>query len=199
MNKQQFLDRLRSGLSGLPHNDIEERLTFYSEMIDDRMEEGLSEEEAVSQIGSVESIISQIISESPFVKLVKETINPKKRHRGWETTLLVLGSPVWIPLLISAFAVVFSLFVTVWSLILSFWAVFISMIACALGVLVAGIGFILGGHTLTGVAVIGAAITCAGLSVFLFFGCKAATKGSGFLTKRSIFALKKCFIRKEEA
>lgn len=47
MNKQEFLVKLRKGLSGLPKEDIEERLTFYSEMIDDRMEEGLSEEEAV--------------------------------------------------------------------------------------------------------------------------------------------------------
>ena len=28
MNKQQFLAQLRKGLSGLPKNDIEERLTF---------------------------------------------------------------------------------------------------------------------------------------------------------------------------
>ena len=39
MNKQEFLMRLREGLSGLPQNEIEERLTFYSEMIDDRIEE----------------------------------------------------------------------------------------------------------------------------------------------------------------
>ena len=48
MGKQEFLAQLRKGLQGLPQEDIEERLTFYSEMIDDRMEEGLSEEEAVS-------------------------------------------------------------------------------------------------------------------------------------------------------
>ena len=39
MTKQEFLAELRRGLSGLPQNDIEERLNFYSEMIDDRMEE----------------------------------------------------------------------------------------------------------------------------------------------------------------
>ncbi len=43
MNKQAFLTQLRKGLSGLPQEDIEERLAFYSEMIDDRIEEGLSE------------------------------------------------------------------------------------------------------------------------------------------------------------
>ena len=43
MNKQDFLVQLRKGLSGLPQDDIEERLTFYKEMIEDRMEEGFSE------------------------------------------------------------------------------------------------------------------------------------------------------------
>ena len=44
MNKQEFLAGLRKGLSGLPQEDIEERLLFYSEMIDDRIEEGMEEE-----------------------------------------------------------------------------------------------------------------------------------------------------------
>ena len=57
MNKQEFLAGLQKGLSGLPQEDVEERLTFYGEMLDDRMEEGLSEEEAVAAAGSVEEIV----------------------------------------------------------------------------------------------------------------------------------------------
>ena len=57
MNKQEFLMRLREGLSGLLQNEIEERLTFYSEMIDDRIEEGLSEEQAIGEIGDIDEII----------------------------------------------------------------------------------------------------------------------------------------------
>ena len=38
MHKQEFLAQLRKGLSGMPQDDIEERLVFYSEMVDDRME-----------------------------------------------------------------------------------------------------------------------------------------------------------------
>ena len=47
MSKQEFLAQLRKGLSGLPKEDLEERLTFYSEMIDDRIDDGMAEEEAV--------------------------------------------------------------------------------------------------------------------------------------------------------
>ena len=81
MTKQEFLSKLRSGLVGLPQNEVEERLEFYSEMIDDRMEEGISEEEAISDIGNVDEIISRIISEIPLTKIVKEKITPNKNLR----------------------------------------------------------------------------------------------------------------------
>ena len=37
MSKQEFLSRLRQALSGLPEDDVAERIAFYSESIDDRM------------------------------------------------------------------------------------------------------------------------------------------------------------------
>lgn len=40
MSKEEFLTRLRSALAGLPQNEVNERIAFYGEMIDDRMEEG---------------------------------------------------------------------------------------------------------------------------------------------------------------
>ena len=56
MNKQEFLSLLKQKLSKLPKQEIKERITFYSEMIDDRVEEGLSEEEAVLEIGNIDEI-----------------------------------------------------------------------------------------------------------------------------------------------
>ena len=199
MNKQEFLAQLRKGLSGLPQDDIEERLTFYSEMIDDRMEEGCSEEDAVSGGGSVDAIISQSIADTPLAKLVKEKIKPKKRLRAWEIVLLVLGSPIWLSLLIAAFAVILSLYISLWSVIVSLWAVFASFIGCALGGIAAGIGFAIGDNGLTGIALIGAGIVCAGLSVFMFYGCRTATKGALLLTKKIALGIKNGFIKKEEA
>ena len=45
MNKQEFLSALSDKLSVLSEEDKEKSIDYYSEMIDDRMEEGLSEEE----------------------------------------------------------------------------------------------------------------------------------------------------------
>ena len=199
MGKQEFLFQLRKGLSGLPQDDIEERLHFYSEMIDDRMEDGLSEEDAVAQIGSIDEIIQQITTEIPLSKLVKERIKPKRRMNAWEILLLVLGFPIWFSLLISAAAVVFSLYVSLWSVIISLWAVFVSVAACAFASVVAAVVFFIRGHIFTGISMISAVFLCVGISIFLFHGCKAASKGTVFLTKKIALGIKNCFVKKEEA
>ena len=65
--------------------------------------------------------------------------------------------------------------------------------------MLAGIAFACNGNVLTGVAMIGAGFVCAGLSVFMFYGCRAATKGVLMLTKKLAVWTKNCFIKKEEA
>ena len=199
MNKQEFLEQLRKGLSGLPQNDIEERLTFYSEMIDDRMEEGLSEEEAVSAIGSVDEIVTQVVADIPLAKIAKERIKTKRRLSAGEITLLALGSPIWFSLAVAAFAVILSLYVSLWAVIISLWAVFVSLVSCAVGGIVAGTVFIFTDSVPSGVAMLAAGIVCAGLAIFFFYGCKAATQGNVTLTKRIALAIKNIFIKKEEA
>lgn len=82
MNKEAFLLKLRKELSGLPQDELAERLTFYSEIIDDRIEEGLSEEEAVAAVGSVDEIVMQSIGEVPFTKIAKEKIKTNRRLKA---------------------------------------------------------------------------------------------------------------------
>ena len=98
MNKDSFLNELRARLAGLPQADIEERIAFYNEMINDRMEDGLTEEEAVEEIGSVDEIVGQIMAEIPFASLVRTRVMPKRKLRTWELVLLIVGAPVWLPL-----------------------------------------------------------------------------------------------------
>ena len=191
MTKQEFLAALKIGLSCLPQEDIAERLNFYSEMIDDRIEDGLSEEDAVQEMGDIYEITSQIIADVPLGKLIKQKIKPKRRLGAWEITLLVLGSPLWLSLLIAAISVIFSLFAAFWSVIVSLWAVFVSLAACALGVLIGASILAINGHALTGAAMVGASFVCAGLSIFFFFLCKAATKGAFYLTKSAVFLIKR--------
>lgn len=197
MCKQEFLAQLRKGLSGLPQDDIEERLNFYNEMIDDRIEEGLSESEAVHAIGTVNDVVTQILADTPLTKLVKEKVKPNRGLKAWEIVLLVLGSPIWLSLLIAAFAVILAAYIVVWSAVVTLWSIEASLAACSLGGMVSAVVFALQGNGLTGLAMLSVGICCAGLSVFLFFGCKAATKGIVLLTKKMAFGMKTLFVGKE--
>ena len=178
MTKPEFLLALGKCLSALPQADAEERLRFYSEMIEDRMEEGLSEEDAVAAVGSVEEIAAQILGENPH------TAPKPRKFSGWQLTLLILGSPVWFSLLMAAFAVALSVFVSLWAVIVSLWAVFGSMAACAVAVPIGSIVLFVTGSSLSGIVLISGALICGGLAIFLFFGCKVLTGGAASLTKK---------------
>ena len=195
MSKQDFLLQLRNGLNGLPPQEIDERVTFYGEMIDDRMEEGLSEEEAVRGIGSVEEIVFQILAEIPLTKCIKEKIRPKRSLGAVEIVLLVLGSPIWLSLLIAFASVVFSVYISLWSVIIALWAVFGAVIVCGVSGIAVGILFAVAGYGTTCLAYIGASIVSIGLAIFLFFGCKEATKGLIVLLKNFLLWLKRKFIK----
>lgn len=199
MNKQEFLEQLRNGLSGLPQNDIDERLSFYDEMIDDRTEEGLSQEEAVAAIGSIDEIVAQTVADTPLTKIAKERMRSKREFKLWEILLIALGSPVWLSLGIAAAAVIFSLYITLWSLIVSLWAVFAAFICAALSGVAAGIFLACTDAVLKGIAVIGAGLVFAGLSVFMFYGCVAATKYTLILSKKIAIGIKNSLIKKEDA
>lgn len=199
MDKKEFLSRLHKGLNGLPKDDIEERLSFYSEMIDDNVEEGLTEEEAVSRIGSVDDIVRQTIEDTPLSRLAKERIRPNKKLSTWEIVLLALGSPVWVSLLISFIAVVFSLYVSLWAVVISLWSVFVSFAAAALGVLIGGVAFAIIGYGTASAALIAACLFCSGLAILSFLGCKDLTKGAAQLTKGIIIWSKNCLMKKEAA
>ena len=198
MDKKAFLAELKIGLSGLPQKDIDERLSFYSEMIDDRIEEGMDEEEAVTGLDPIDQIVAQTLADIPFAKLVKERIKPKRALRGWEIALIILGFPLWFPLLVAAGAVILSLYIVVWSLVVSVWAIDASFGVCALGGIgIAWIDFVQG-RALAGVAMIGAALLCAGLAILLFFGCLKMTKWTYHLAQKALLGAKKLFVKKEE-
>ena len=199
MRKQEFLEALRAGLSGLPRDDVEDRLAFYSEMIDDRVEDGRTEEEAVGEIGSMEQIVSQIIADIPLTKIAKERIKPNKRLAAWEIVLLAVGSPLWLSLAVAALAIVLSLYAVLWSVVLSVWAVFVALSASALGTVAGGIVLTATGHPLVGLALMGAGLVCGGLAILAFLGCPATTQGMAWLTKAIALGVKKCLIKKEES
>lgn len=199
MTKIQFLLELNDKLCGLPQADIEERLNFYSEMIEDRMEEGLSEEQAVQAIGSTDDIVAQILDETPLVKIAREKIKPNRRLKAWETVLLAVGAPVWFSLAVAAIAVLLALYVSLWAVIISLWAVFASVCGGIIGGLVGGTIVAVTRNMYAGLALVAAGVVCAGLAVFVFLGCKAVSNATVSLTKKMVLGIKNRCVGKEKA
>lgn len=193
MKKLEFILALHDRLSGLPREEVEERLLFYSEMIDDRMEEGLSEEAAVAEIGSIDEIVQQILADIPLSSLAKQWVKPKRRLRSGEILLLVLGSPVWLSLLIAVFAVVLSLYVALWAVVVSLWSVPVSLIGTALGCMILGAVSLFQNSSAVCFALMGVGLVCAGISIVAFIGCKVCTKGAVWLSRKLLLVIKACF------
>lgn len=188
MTKNEFVRKLRMKLARLPKGDVEERIAFYSEMIDDRMEAGISEADAVKEIGTVESVALQIKEEIQPSEGDNE-LKGKKSRKGWEIALIIVGAPIWISLIAVAFSVILALFVTLWSVVITMWATFVSL-------LISGIALIAGGAlmygiygSISGVAIIGAGIAVLGVALLFSYVSKAVGMGSAYITK-SVFRKK---------
>ena len=197
MKKNEFLAELKERLAGLSETDRKQSLDYYTEMIDDRMEDGLSEEEAVAAVGTPGEIAGEILGEMPLAKLVKARVKPNRKMAAWEIVLLILGSPVWVSLLLALFAVVLSLYIALWSVVISLWAVEVALGGTVLVGVVALPISLVQGNVWAGVALLGVGVFAAGLCVFGFYGCRQATKGACILGKRLLRYVKTCFIRKE--
>jgi len=197
MTKQEFLERLRAGLSGLPEADIEEQIRFYSEMIDDRMEDGLTEEESVKQTGDPDQIAQKIINETPISRLVKEKVRNRQPLGALAIILLVLGFPLWFPLVITIFSVLFSIFVTIFAILFSLWVTDFAMALSSPGLFVGAIVYFAHANVTQGFLSLSASFVMAGLSILMFFACKALTKFTIRLLKSSAYGIRRLILGKE--
>ena len=158
MYKEKFLSSLRRALRGLPRREVRERISFYSEMIDDKIEDGLSERDAVSEIGAIDDIAAQARTDTKAAES-RGGLFPRKLT-GWEVAAIIIGFPIWLPLLLAVAAVALALYAVIFSLVVAMWAIEIPFFA---------IGFI---------------------SKYLLVVCKEATHLALSLTKMSVYFLK---------
>lgn len=195
MNKQQFLSALRARLTQLPPQDIEKSLDFYAEMIDDRIEEGLTEEEAVSAMGDIEEIAAQILMDTPLPRLVRAKLRPSRTLRTWEIILLILGSPVWLPLLLAAAIVVLAVYIVIWSVVVVLYAVELSLAATTVASIFGAILLAVTAQGIQALLFVGMGLICAGTALLFFFVCKVTTIALAKLTRNIARAVKRKFIQ----
>lgn len=172
MNKRQFLRELERHLDQLPKEEIYEHTRYYSELIDDMTEDGMTEEEAVRRMGDPAGIAMQILQNASLHTLVKSRVRPKKGWTALTIILLIIGCPVWIPVLIALVAVALAVFICI-------WAVIAAVFACVIGVVVAGVGLFIvsfGNGALPTLLAVGIALVLLGLAVLAFLGAVYTAK-----------------------
>lgn len=127
--------------------------------------------------------------------LINKNENNNRKLEVWEIVLLILGSPIWLSLLIGVLAIILSIYIVLWSVVISLWAVFVSILCSGFACIGVGIGFANSSEFVSGFFMIGSAFVLAGLSIFLFFGCRLITNGLLILTKNIVLWLKKKSLR----
>ena len=197
MNKQEYLEAIRSRICAMPADDVNRFMDYYSEMIDDRVEDGLSEEEAVADMGSPDAAVEQILEDMPLTKLVKEKIKPKHELKAWEVVLIVLGSPVWIPLLITALVLLLTLWIVAFALLISFYAVVLSFVAAGIGGLICAIPLFIANSPYTAVLMLGAALIGVGIAILFVVSVKPVTVGIFKVCKASLNGIKRMFVKEK--
>jgi uncharacterized membrane protein len=195
MNKKEFIEELRLRLSGLPKDDLENRLSFYEESINDRMDDGKTEEEAIKELGTIEEIVTQVAGETSLVTLVKEKARPKRKLSGAEIALIAIGFPLWFPLLLTAL-----ILCLVFCLV--FWIIgLIPLITCISSFLV-GIAEFFSYFSIIGtegsLGVLGMGLAGLGLALMLIPAVIYAVKGTIKLVKVIMIGIKKLFIRRRK-
>lgn len=202
MSRDEYLNLLRQRLAEEEIPGAEQMVSFYAEMIDDRMEDGLPEEEAVASMETVEAVVEQAKLDRPITALVTSKMKEsheqaKKSGRGglW-LALVILGFPVWFPLLVAFFVVVLALCIVLWAVIISLFAVNISLgvaaAACFIGAFSVLIGWIPAG---TAVAAVGCALILAGLCTLLWSPVVALAKAIMRLMGTMLRKVKGIFVK----
>jgi len=190
MNKKGFLRALSRKLRPLSHDERQASLAYYTEMIQDGMEEGLSEEQAVMRLGSVDEIAGQLLQHGSAGR----NAHPR---RGIGTAgvivLAVMAAPVWLPIGIAAVAVLFSLAAAVLSVYAAIWATLVSLYAADFALAVCGPASLLGlaagfvkGNPTQALCFLAAGCACMGFALLLLLPVNCCARGMARFTKWSL-------------
>ena len=101
MTKADFLQLLERALSQLSEEERRANLEYYSELLDDMLEEGMTEAEATAKLGSPAAIAESILQEMPLSKLVSTRMKPKS---GWTPLAIILAVVVVLALALAVIA-----------------------------------------------------------------------------------------------
>lgn len=198
MTKEEYLSHLRYSLLALGISNVDGRIEYYEEMIDDRIEDGMTEEEAVASMESIDEIIEASRLERPVSVLVKEKV--KKSHDRAKDNglsalwlaLVIIGFPLWFPVLLTVAILALTVFIVFWVIVFVFFVVEFALGVSAVAFAVAPFITTPGTVTIgTKLGITGAGLVLAGVVILLWHPLVAAAKKSVCIFYEMIKGIKK--------
>ena len=196
MSRDAFIGELRHRMAGLPQEIVDRTVEYYSELVADSVEDGLSEEEAVSRLGSIDEIVANVVKDTPLTQIVQTRVQEKKAKgvSAWVIVLLVLGAPVWLPLLIAGLVVILALFIALWAVVIALWAAVAAVILTGIAAMAGGVIELVRMHLAQGLVLLGGGLVCLGLCALLYLLMKLITVGTVKLCKWIWTGIKSLFV-----
>lgn len=164
MTRQEFLKTIRKKLKGLPAEEVKNSLAFYDEAISDRIDKGMTEEQAVAALGSPDEIAARIIEEMPEAEAVGEN---RSARGGISWLLVILTSPIWFAVLIVMATVIPVAAACIIALAAVLAALAVALPVCAVAMLVACGALFYMNHW-AGILALGCAMVLAGTSMLVW-------------------------------
>ncbi len=194
MNKAEFLDALRGALSQMPPEELDRHLAYYEELFADMQEDGLTEQEAAAKLGDPAQIAQELLMELPLGTLVKTRVKSAGGLSALNIALLVLGFPLWLPLLLAFGAVLLAILISLWAVVLSLGAAVL-----ALGLVSAAslVGIFLSVVSASPLLLIGTALIAGGLCVLGALALRPLCRGMAKLCALFFKWIKSWFIKRE--
>lgn len=168
---QEFLNELEQQLVHLPSSEINKVMSYYMEAIQDRLEDGISEEETIESFGSIADIVNNIEEEVSIGSIVKDKMTKKANEKNINYVLLalviILGFPIWLTILILVIALLITVYALLWMIPVIILSIYVSLLLAA--IVSAGTAiFMIPTSVFTTIGLFGVSLIAAGLAMILF-------------------------------
>ena len=177
MKKEAFLRALNKRLEGMSAEERARALEFCAESIDDRVEDGMAEEDAVTALGDVEDVARGLLADRPLGAVVRERV--RHESNAGRVVLLICASP----LLVTFFAVGLSVYAALWAAMIAIYAAVASLLIAGAAGALGGVALMFLQGAAPGLCICGAGLVSFALGLLLIDPVKAAGRGLWKLTK----------------
>lgn len=190
MTKKEFTKELKTKISHLPKTERKQIISYYYEMISERMEDGMTEEEAIEALGNLDELLAEY------------SVSPKELKKGvklrtWHIVMLIVGAPLWISLAVAMLCVLLAFYIVIWALVICFYAVFATFAACGFAFTVASVLSIFYGGAPYFFMLLGAGAFLSGLALLWLIVCNLFAKAMAKVTAITAKGIFKFFFKRK--